>query len=139
MNKIVEAIFCEQYDVANELFNEQLQDRLQLVIENKINSVQLAELVTNNVRRMGRMKLIRIRVRKGKVQRRKKVSAVKGYTIRRGRLTRMAARERLRRRLGARRAKIKRRGKRSLILRKRKISMRKRVSLGVSKRMKWKR
>ena len=43
-----------------------------------------------NVQKMGRKKLIRARVRGGKVQRRKVVSAVKGYTIRRGKLVRMS-------------------------------------------------
>ena len=46
-----------------------------------------------NVQKMGRKKLIRARVRGGKVQRRKVVSAVKGYTIRRGRLVRMSPSE----------------------------------------------
>jgi hypothetical protein len=84
-----------------------------------------------NVQKMGRIKLIRARVRGGKVQRRKKVSAVKGYTIRGGKLTRMKAAERLRRRISQRKGKIKRKAKlaRSLIRRKR--SLRKRKSLGL--------
>ena len=88
-----------------------------------------------NVQRMGRKKLIRARVRtiKGKVtvQRRKVVSAVKGYTMRRGRLIRMSVSERLHRRRAARRAKIKRRAKMARALIKRKRSLRKRVSLGL--------
>lgn len=84
-----------------------------------------------NVQKMGRAKLIRIRIRGGKVQRRKKVSAVKGYTFRGGKLVRMSASERMRRRRGARRAKIKRRGKMSRILMKRRRSMRRRTSMGL--------
>ena len=49
-----------------------------------------------NVQKMGRKKLIRARVRGGKVQRRKVVSAVKGYTIRGGKPIRMKPAERLR-------------------------------------------
>lgn len=84
-----------------------------------------------NVVKMGRKKIIRARVRGGKVQRRKVLSAVKGYTIRKGKLTRMTASERLRRKRGARRAKIKRRAKQARALIKRKRSLRKRKSLGL--------
>ena len=62
-------------------------------------------LEEGNVMKQGRVKIIRVRIRNGKVQRRKKLSAVKGYTIRKGKLTRMNATERRHRKLGARRAK----------------------------------
>jgi hypothetical protein len=65
------------------------------------------------------------------VQRRKKVSAVKGYTIRGGKLKRMSAAERLRRKRGARIGKIKRKAKMSRAIMKRKRSLRKRASLGL--------
>jgi len=84
-----------------------------------------------NVQRMGRKKLIRARVRGGKVQRRKVVSAVKGYTIRGGKLKRMTAAERLRRRISQRKGKMKRRAKMARALIKRKRSLRKRASLGL--------
>ena len=85
-----------------------------------------------NVQKMGRKKIIRARVRGGKVQRRKVVSAVKGYTIRGGKLVRMPPAERLRRKMAARRAKIKRRAKLARALIKRKRSLRKRASLGLN-------
>ena len=88
-----------------------------------------------NVVRMGRTKLIRARVRtvKGKVtvQRRKKFSAVKGYTIRGGKVVRMTSSERLKRRISQRKAKIKRKAKAARALIKRKRSMRRRQSLGL--------
>lgn len=84
-----------------------------------------------NVQRMGRMKVVRARVRGGKVQRRKKLSAVKGYTVRGGKLVRMSSAERLRRRISQRKAKIKRRAKLARALIKRKRSLRKRKSLGL--------
>jgi len=84
-----------------------------------------------NVQRMGRKKLIRARVRGGKVQRRKVVSAVKGYTIRGGKLKRMTSAERLRRRISQRKGKLKRRAKLARALIKRKRSLRKRASLGL--------
>lgn len=84
-----------------------------------------------NVQRMGRKKLIKARVRGGKVQRRKVVSAVKGYTIRGGKLTRMSSAERLRRRISQRKAKVKRRAKMARAMIRRKRSLRRRQSLGL--------
>ena len=84
-----------------------------------------------NVVRMGRKKLVKARVRGGKIQRRKVVSGVKGYTIRGGKVTRMTSAERLRRRISQRKGKIKRKAKRARALIKRKRSMRRRQSLGL--------
>ena len=88
-------------------------------------------LTEANIQKMGRTKLVRVRIRAGKVQRRKKFSTVKGYTIRGGRVVRMSPQERRNRKMGARRAKIKLRSKKNIILRKRKISLRKRKAMGV--------
>lgn len=77
-----------------------------------------------------RVRLVKLRIRKGEVQRRKKVSNVPGYTIRSGKLTRMSPTERRNRRFGQRKAKIKIRPKMSRILIKRKRSMLKRKRLG---------
>lgn len=84
-----------------------------------------------NVMKMGRTKLVRVRIRAGKVQRRKKLSAVKGYTIRGGRMVRMPAQERMHRKMAARRSKYKRRAKLRQSLRKRKISLRRRHAMGL--------
>ena len=84
-----------------------------------------------NVQKMGRKKLVRARVRGGKVQRRKMVSAVKGYTIRGGKVTRMTSAERMRRKISQRKGKIKRKAKMARALIKRKRSLRKRKSLGL--------
>ena len=77
-----------------------------------------------------RIKRIRVRIRAGKVQRNVKKSGIKGYTLRGGRLIRMSTTERLHRKRGARRGKIKRRAKMARILMKRKRSLRKLKSLG---------
>lgn len=84
-----------------------------------------------NVQKMGRKKIVRARIRRGKVQRRKVVSAVKGWTMRGGKLVRMPSSERIKRRISQRRAKIKRKAKlaRTLVIRRR--SLRKRRALGV--------
>ena len=84
-----------------------------------------------NIQKMGRKKIIRARVRGGKVQRRKVVSAVKGYTIRSGKLIRMSPAERRRRKLGQRKGKLKRKAKLARALIKRKRSLVKRKSLGL--------
>ena len=85
----------------------------------------------NNIQRQGRTKLIRVRIRQGKVQRRKRLSAVPGYTFRNGQLKRMSQIERRHRRMGARMAKIKRRAQKARILRKTRISLRRRHAMGL--------
>lgn len=77
-----------------------------------------------------RVKIVKLRIRGGQVQRRKKVSNVPGYTLRGGQMTRMSPTERRKRKLGAKRAKIKRRAKMTRIIMKRKRSMLKRQRLG---------
>jgi hypothetical protein len=78
-----------------------------------------------------RIKIVKARVRGGKIQRRKKVSNVAGYTLRGGQLKRMSPMERRKRKLGQRRGKIKRRAKLQRSLVKRKRSLRKRQSIGL--------
>lgn len=72
------------------------------------------------------------RVRGGKVQRRKKVSAKDGYKVDKdGKVVRMSASERLKRKRGARKASKKRKSKKSQIARKTKKSMRLRKARGL--------
>lgn len=78
-----------------------------------------------------RVKIVKARIRGGKVQRRKKVSNVKGYTIRGGKMTKMSSLERLHRKRGARKGKLKRKAKLARSLMKRKRSLRKRKSIGI--------
>ena len=121
----------------------ELDEKLKSLVMEKLNQIRLriaaelgdefgVDLVTEaNVMRMGRTKLVKVRIRKGKIQRRKKLSAVKGYTIRGGKLTRMSPLERRHRKMSARRSKFKRRAKLRQSLRKRRISLRKRTALGL--------
>ena len=78
-----------------------------------------------------RFKIVKARIRGGKVQRRKKVSTQPGMTFRGGKLIRMSPAERRKRKLGARKGKMKRRGKMAMIKRKRQMSIRKRERLGL--------
>lgn len=77
-----------------------------------------------------RIKVVKLRIRNGQVQRRRRVSNVPGFTLRGGKLTRMSPTERRRRKLGAKRAKIKRRAKIQQIVRKRARSIKQRKRLG---------
>lgn len=69
------------------------------------------------------------RVRAGKVQRRKKISNVKGYRFQDGRLVRMSPQEKMKRIRGQRKAKIKRKAKMARSLQRRKVSIRRRSAL----------
>lgn len=113
----------------------ELDKKIKGLVEQKLNQIKIrlaSELLgEGNVLKMGRTKLVRVRIRKGKVQRRKKFSSVKGYTIRGGKMVRMLPAEKLNRRLAAKRSKFKRRAKLQQTLRKRKISLRKRRALGL--------
>lgn len=78
-----------------------------------------------------RIKIVKARIRGGKIQRRKKVSNVPGMTFRGGKLTRMSPAERRRRKMGQRKGKLKRKAKMSRILMKRRRSIQKRKTLGL--------
>ena len=113
---------------------EALVDRIEELVAEKLEQVEVEivdEIDEGNIQKMGRTKLIRVRFRAGKVQRRVKKSAVPGFTIRGGKLTRMMPQERRNRKLAARRSKFKRRSKLRQSLRKRQISLRKRKAMGL--------
>jgi hypothetical protein len=118
---------------------KELESTIQGLVEKKLSQLKMkmtaemygVQLDEANVMRMGRTKVVRVRIRKGKVQRRKKFSAVKGFTIRGGKLIRMSPQERRNRKMAARRAKFKRRAKLKQALRKRNISLRKRRAMGL--------
>jgi len=145
MKDFVENIFSGKALHAKEILDERLkslvyerlvQMKMRLVAEmyDEIGvevDFDVEELDEANITRQGRTKIVRVRIRGGKVQRRKKLSAVKGYTIRGGKLTRMSPQERRHRKMAARRAKVKRRGKLRQALRKRKMSLRRRKAMGV--------
>jgi len=116
-----------------EIFYEKLEEIKERLVDEIYGDYEetLDEDSLHNIQKIGRAKLIKLRVRGGKVQRRKKLSAVKGYTLRGGSIVRMSTTERRNRRMAARKAKIKRRTKMSQILRKRKVSLRKRRNIGL--------
>ena len=133
MKDIVEKILSNKLIDAQSL----LEDKIYEILEDKLTEIkarmalEMFDLDEGNIQKMGRTKLVKIRIRGGKVQRRKKVSGIKGYTMRKGRMIRMSAQERRNRKMAARRSKFKRRAKLGQALRKRKMSLRRRGSLGL--------
>jgi hypothetical protein len=123
----------KDYNAANAI----LEERVALVMERKLLEMKkaiAAEIVVEEDEQLdeARIKIIKARIRKGKVQRRKKVSNVKGYRLLpNGQLKRITPAERRRRKLGQKRGKIKRRAKLSRSLAKRKRSLRRRKMLGL--------
>jgi len=117
------AILFERLD---EIADKKLQE-----VKQELASEMFGDLEESNVTRMGRTKLVRVRIRGGKIQRRKKLSAVKGYTTRGGQLVRMSPTERRHRQMAAKRSKFKRRAKLKQALRKRRMSLRKRSAMGL--------
>lgn len=103
---------------------ESIEEELELVLDE-------ARKKRSNVQKMGRLKLVRARIRKGKLQRRKKVSGVKGFALRGGKLKRMTASERRKRKMGARKAKFKRKAKAARIKIALRRSLRKRKAMGL--------
>lgn len=133
MKDIVENILSNKLIDAQSL----LEDKIYEILEDKLTEIkarmalEMFDLDEGNIQKMGRTKLVKIRIRGGKVQRRKKVSGVQGYTMRGGRMIRMSAQERRNRKMAARKSKFKRRAKLGQALRKRKMSLRRRGSLGL--------
>jgi len=108
---------------------------LNKIAENKLSILRkvIAEYMftEGNRMRQGRTVLIRRRIRRGKLQRNIRKSAVKGFTLRRGKITRIPVAKRIHMRIVQRRASRKRKAHMAQTLRKRKLSMRKRKALGI--------
>ena len=105
-----------------------LLEMLNEVAEGKLEALKVAVSIALSE---ANFRIVKARVRGGKIQRKRKVSTRPGYTIRGGKLVRMSSAERQRRRRGARKGKTKRKAKMARAMMKRKRSLRKRKSLGV--------
>lgn len=135
MTKLVEAVLNKDYSLANDMLTE----RFAFIMEKKLHekkkmtAAKLYEEEEDTEEQLdeARIRVVKARVRNGKVQRRKKVSNVAGMTIRGGKLTRMSPAERRRRKMGARKAKVKRKAKQGRALMKRKRSMARRKAMGL--------
>lgn len=140
--KIIESIILDDFNSANETLSESFVEILKnklseakKIVAAKYGVAELAEALESideaNVTKMGRLKMIKARIRGGKVQRRVKKSAVPGLTLRGGKLVRMSPSEKRARKMGARRGKIKRRAKLARALMKRRRSLMKRKAMGL--------
>lgn len=107
---------------------DEIVDRLDQIAEAKLEAYKVMVALALDE---ANFKVVKARVRGGKIQRKRKVSTRKGYTFRGGKLVRMSSAERLRRKRGARKGRTKRKAKMARAMMKRKRSLRKRKSLGV--------
>lgn len=143
MNKLIELIFSENYQEAKKEIEKKLQEKVSVFMEEakQYISVDILEQEnldeSGNVVNLGRIQRIRKRVRrdsKGRiiVQTNTRRSALRGYTISGNSIRRISAYERMRRSQQLKRAwKTSRRAKLTRTLLKRKMSMRRRYSLGL--------
>lgn len=138
MRSLIDALLSNNLIEAKKLLDERLDELADDALTDvkgdmalEMFDVDLDELEEGNIMKMGRTKMIRVRIRGGKIQRRKRLSAVKGYTTRGGKLVRMSPVERRNRKMASRRSKFKRRAKLRQALRKRKMSLRRRSAMGL--------
>lgn len=115
----------------NCILEKKLFSLKKVVAENFVEECEEETIEEANVQRQGRLKLIRVRIRGGKVQRRVKKSAVRGFTLKAGKLKRITAQQRLRMSRIQKRAAVKRRAKIRTTIMKRKRSIRRLRAMGV--------
>lgn len=140
VNLVLEGKLIEAKEKLEQFINQKIEAKL---FEKKLSLVyemydeldcdlSIEELnEAKNSQKAGRVKVVRVRVRGGKMQTRKKFSAIKGYTIRGGKMVRMSSQEQQKRRLGAVKSRYKRRAKLQQALRKRQRSIGKRKAIGI--------
>lgn len=126
MKILIKNILSENFTQAGEIFNAKMNDLIEEKLDQLYQSIASEMCESHNVQRMGRVKLIRARIRQGKIQRKKKVSNVAGYTMRQGHMIRMSSQERQHRKIAVRRSKGQRKAHLRQALIKRRISLRKR-------------
>jgi len=130
MSKLVQALIVGNLTEAKLLFQQEMANRVAQKLQEE-REVLGQVLCEGDVLKRGRTLLIRRRIRKGQVQRNIRRSAIKGFTLKAGRLTRIPASRRIKMKLKARKAARKRQAKMQTILRKRKFSLRKRKAMGI--------
>jgi hypothetical protein len=118
-----------KYTDANRIIHEALD----AILEQKLIEVKKIIMASEatNIDEAARFKIVKVRIRKGKIQRRKKVSNASNTKIQGGKVVRMTTQERLHRKRGARIGKVKRRRKLAQIKVKMKRANRKRKALGL--------
>lgn len=130
---VVEHIRNRKLNEAKAILFQKIQEEVEVVLEDRKRWLQAETILSDEEKQVldeARFHIVRLRIRRGKIQRRKKVSNIKGYTFRGGRMIKMSPRERRNRRISQRRGKIKRRSKMTRSLQKRKRSMRRLNAFG---------
>lgn len=128
MSLLIENILSKNFVEANTIFKE----KMNMICERIISEYK--KIITDdiyNITEDSKFQIVKYRIRGNKVQKRVKVSTKKGYSIKNGRLVQLSAQEMIRRRMGARSARIKRRIHIMQALKKRKFALRKRRALGL--------
>ena len=118
---------------------DELEERIQELFHEKLDDLKEDLAITmfdeglkaSDTLKMGRTKLVRVRIRKGKLQRGRKFSTLPGFTYRDGKLVRIMPAEHRNRVVGSKESKSKRRSRSARASLKRNISLRKRRAMGL--------
>ena len=133
IKNIIEKDFSELRTSIDESLSEKITLRL-IDLKKEIQAEKFAIPIDEEqdlIFEAGRFKIVRARVRKGKVLRRHKEATRAGFTMRNGKVTKMSPRERMNRKRSQRKARIKRRAKKNIARRKTKKAMRLRRAIGL--------
>lgn len=141
LSKIIEGKLAEAKEEFYALMEEK-RERLILEAKKKfVAETYQDEWEVETLEEGKRFNIVRVRIRKGKVERRRKVSNLPGYTFRKKgdgptKMVRMSPIERRKRKISQRRGAVKRRGKMARIQQKMKRVRLKRRSLGLGSKNK---
>lgn len=135
LSETVELIMARKLEEAKKMTAAKMAEQQGHVMNRRAAKLRVMDIAEEEIEEEtldeARVKIVKARIRGGKIQRRKRVSNVPGMTIRGGKLTRMSPAERRRRKMGQRRGKIKRKAKMNRAMMKRQRSIRKRKALGL--------
>lgn len=135
LSEAVELIMARKLEEAKKMTAAKMAEQQGHVMNRRAAKLRVMDIAEEEIEEEtldeARVKIVKARIRGGKIQRRKRVSNVPGMTIRGGKLTRMSPAERRRRKMGQRRGKIKRKVKMNRAMMKRQRSIRKRKALGL--------
>ena len=130
-HEIIEHIIKGNLEEAKSLIFEQLANNIAKKLASRRRIIGTQFFKEANTIRMGRTKLIRRRIRKGKVQKNVRKSAVKGYTLKAGKLRRITAIQRVHMSRTQKRAARKRKTHMRTTVRKRARSILRRKTMGI--------
>lgn len=130
-HEIIEHIIKGNLEEAKSLIFEQLANNIAKKLASRRRIIGTQFFKEANVMKMGRTKLIRRRIRQGKVQKNIRKSAVKGYTLKAGKLRRITAIQRVHMSRTQKRAARKRKTHIRTTVRKRARSILRRKTMGI--------